>query len=398
MTGDWMLWPRDKNLGRTLNPITGWTELATVERYNAPDTVMITGPAAAIDVFEPGMGVVVYRDGEFITSGNLSDYEDEGEFDGSHLEETVTLAFDGDSDVLDQVIYQQPSKVLTSTPSTMSVAYDTRSGPRETMILGYIDDNVGPGAITSRRVSGLVVPASLGRGGSSRFSARTDQLDEVVAALAEAGKLRVRVVHDESTGSPRLLVTVTPVPDVSANVFFGKPDTAAPGMFSRWRFAYSKPKLTRAIVAGGGEKAARLYGLYSDATAEALWGRRRESVLDQRQTTDTSEITDAGTEAVTDGATPTEIEFTVVDGPDVQYRRDYQVGYKVGIRLPGLTDGLADNVVREVKTTVRRQSAGAPAETVEIVVGSNGASATKTKQTKAIISALRRAKRLERSM
>lgn len=395
---DWLIHPRDADLGRTLDPIQGWKQLELVERYNQPDAWVLTG-GESIDAFTPGMGAVLYRDGEFVSSGQMREYDKVVGVDQTGRRTVqMTLGFVSDTDVLaSRLCLQQPTKLLTSTPSTMSSVYDTRTGAREAIILGYINANLGPGAIASRRMAGLVVPASLGRGGTSRFTARTDNLALAVQSLAEAGRLRVRVVHDESTGTPRLLVVVEEVPDVSADVFFGPVESAAPGLFETWHFNYKQPVLTRGIVGAGGEKLDRLYAQVTDPAAEALWGRSREAYIDQRQTTDAGEIVDAANEALTDGATPTSVEFGVLDGPDAQYRVHYKVGSKVGLRLPGLPEGLADNVVREATTTVTATAANTATETVKVLVGTGGAAANNTKQSRDIIRALRAVRTLERS-
>ncbi|NMF27959.1 Gp37-like protein [Cellulosimicrobium aquatile] len=396
MSGAWEIVPRDADLGRTLDPVTRWSSLDVVERYNIANTWVLSGPSSALRVFTPGMGCILDRDGDQITSGQVrSIYRRMETDDDGRVHDLTTLGFISDLDELgSRRAFPQPSKVLTSTPSKFTAAHDVRNGPIETVLLAYIAQNLGPAApVANRRQTKLVLPASLGRGGTTTVSARMDDLARLVHDLGEAGRLRVDVQHDESTGTPRLLLTVSEVPDVSADVRFGFGESPATGTIASWSYKLEAPELTRAIVFSAGELEARDAAQFVDAEAEALWGRAREGLVDQRQTDDVAEITRAGTEALAEGATPVTVEFTVADGPDIKARRDYDVGYKVGVELPDLPEEVSDNVVRELATEVRPNAR----EKVSLVVGTPGATSQSTKQAARLNRALRKIAMLERS-
>lgn len=396
MSGAWEIVPRDADLGRTLDPVTRWSSLDVVERYNIANTWVLSGPSSALRVFTPGMGCILDRDGDQITSGQVrSIYRRMETDDDGRVHDLTTLGFISDFDELgSRRAFPQPSKVLTPTPSKFTAAHDVRNGPIETVLLAYIAQNLGPAApVANRRQTKLVLPASLGRGGTTTVSARMDDLARLVHDLGEAGRLRVDVQHDESTGTPRLLLTVSEVPDVSADVRFGFGESPATGTIASWSYKLEAPELTRAIVFSAGELEARDAAQFVDAEAEALWGRAREGLVDQRQTDDVAEITRAGTEALAEGATPVTVEFTVADGPDVEARRDYDVGYKVGVELPDLPEEVSDNVVRELATEVRPNAR----EKVALVVGTPGATSQSTKQAARLNRALRKIALLERS-
>ncbi|MFE9234767.1 Gp37-like protein [Cellulosimicrobium funkei] len=396
MSGAWEIVPRDADLGRTLDPVTRWSSLDVVERYNIANTWVLSGPSSALRVFTPGMGCILDRDGDQVTSGQVrSIYRRMETDDDGRVHDLTTLGFISDLDELgSRRAFPQPSKVLTSTPSKFTAAHDVRNGPIETVLLAYIAQNLGPAApVANRRQTKLVLPASLGRGGTTTASARMDDLARLVHDLGEAGRLRVDVQHDESTGTPRLLLTISEVPDVSADVRFGFGESPATGTIASWSYKLEAPELTRAIVFSAGELEARDAAQFVDAEAEALWGRAREGLVDQRQTDDVAEITRAGTEALAEGATPVTVEFTVADGPDIKARRDYDVGYKVGVELPDLPDEVSDNVVRELATEVRPNAR----EKVSLVVGTPGATSQSTKQAARLNRALRKIALLERS-
>jgi len=397
----WEIHPRDADLGRTLDPLSTWEELTLVERYPDPHTWVLKGPASSLSVFTPGMGCILDKvDGDTTTqvaSGQVRVIERKMEVDEDtgQIVDEMTLGFIHDrDDVFSRLAFPVPTKVLSTTPSTFTAAHDVRTGAVETVLLAYIAQNLGPAApVANRRLASLVLPTTLGRGGTTTVTARMDNLGRLVADLAEAGGLLVDVAHDESTGVPRLLLTVNTVTDRSANVRFGPAETTATGSISSWSYSLEAPELTRAVVFSANELEAREAAQFIDSAAETLWGRAREVLVDQRQTDDVTEITRAGTEALEEGATPVTVEFTVMDGPDVVYRRDYFVGDRVGVEIPGLPEEVSDNVVREVTTTVRPYEA----ERVSVVVGTPGATTKSTKQAVRLNRALRKIALLERS-
>jgi hypothetical protein len=399
VSADWMITPRARDLSRPYDPISRWTKLVLAERCTVPDQWVLTGPASELGVFEAGMGCILDRDGEYVTSGKLWSYDRVGEYDNETRRpiETMTLAFISDNAALSRrAIYQVPTKILTGNPSKFALEHDVRSGAREDLILEYINANLGPGAQAQRRLPKLVLPVSLHRGGTTQFTARMNDLAAVVRDLAEAAGLRVRIVHDESTGTPRLVLTLEPMVDVSSDVWFGLPSSSAPAFINSWKFHYEEPQVTDAIVAAGGEALEREYAAFRDTAAVNLWGDSKEKVIDQRQTKDPTEITTAGNTALAEGATPVAVEFTIADSVDVQVRRDFGVGHRVGVELDGLPEGLADNVVRELQTTVEN-AGGSPVETVKAVVGTVGASVTSTQAALNLTRALRGLHALERS-
>lgn len=397
MSGLWEIVPRDADLGRTLDPLSRWSELELIERFNAADTWTVSGPADVMGVFEPGMGCLLDRDGEQVASGQVRAVQRTKSTDpeSGMVTDEVTVGFVSDLDRLaDRLCWPVPSHALTTSLSTFSASHDVRTGAIETVLLAYVAANAGPSAaITSRRTTGLVLPTTLGRGGSTTVKARMDNLGTLVHDLAEAGRLRVNVVHDESTGTPRLLMTIEAVPDLSDDVVFGDTDSLrATAFVTDLEYSLEAPSVTDVIVFAAGQQEAREGARFTDEAAVSLWGRRREVLVDQRQTDDTDDISRAGQEALEEGASPVSVTFSVADSADIQYRRDYNVGAKVGVELPGIPPDLSDNVVREVKTTVR----AGEEDDVQVAIGTPGAAVNSTKQARLMARALRRINVIER--
>jgi hypothetical protein len=356
---------------------------------------VLEGPSSALSVFTPGTGCILW-DGEYqVASGQARIFDRRAEYVGERLQDTTTVGFIEDTRHLwTRLCQPDPAHPITSTPSAFGVAYDTRTASREGLILGYTADNLGPAApLAYRRLTQLVLPASLGRGGTTTRKARMDKLGDLVAELAE-GWGRVRIGHDESTGTPRLLMTIDAVQDVSANVVFGSPGVArAAGYFKGWGYTLEDPEATDAIGFDANEKEARQATRVSSASAIALWGRRHEVLVDQSETDDTAQILDALNEAIAELATPTSVEFTVSPTSDLQYRRDYNVGSRVGVEIPDLPNEVSDNTIREAYTKVRRGESSKPS----IVIGTPGAERRTPKDAKRLTKALERIAKMERS-
>jgi hypothetical protein len=393
----WEIHPRNADLSRTLDPITVWDELEVVERYNAPGTFVVTGPASALSVITPGMGALLDRDGEQVMSGQVRTINRSFQYneETGRPEDTITLGFiDDTAELWSRLCYPDPSHMISGTPGTFSASHDSRTGVHEALILQYVAANLGPAApVESRRLASLVLPSSLGRGTTTTRSARMDVLGDLVAGLAEAAALRVQIVHAEP--NPHLLLAITDVADLSDDVVFGDAAVArATGFVSSWGYEISNPQVTDVIAFSAGEQESREATRKSSTDARMLWGRRSEVLIDQRQTDDPDEITDALTERLEEGATPAAVSFTVAPGMGAEFRTDYRVGDRVGVELPGLPDLISDHTLREASTRVSPEGA----EELTLVVGTPGAeNAASNTYARRLNKALKRLAQLERS-
>ncbi len=389
---DWLIWPREPDLGRAFDPLSGWTQLVLVERHNSPSTWVVTAPTAQMAAFTAGSGCILDRDGVQIASGQATSVEWDQETD------TVTVAFASDLVRLGwRIVQPDPAAQLTAAISKFTAAYDLRTGPIEDLILGYTRSNLGDLALPSRQETRLRTPASLGRGGTTQVSARLDNLGVLVQSLAEAGNLRVDIAHAEDADGSWLDMTVEPVADLSDDVRFGDKDSTATGLVRNAQYGLMLPTTTRAVVALGGDLADREFLQLINASAEALWAAAVETVVDQRSIDPTSleklaEATRAGQEALAVGAEPRKISFESVLGPDLEYRQDVRVGDIVGYDLPGLAP--ASDKIREATTTVSVES-GQATERVQVVVGTPDAPTSRTQQQTA--RALRSINQIQRS-
>lgn len=396
----WTIWPRKADLSRGPDPISAYSKLTVVERHiaNGPSTWILDGPSEHLSVFTPGMGCILFDGAQFVSSGQLLEPQRgyEADPETGEMADTTTLGFIEDTDDLwSRRAWPDPSHPLTTTPSNFGSTYDTRTGARETILRDYIAANLGPAApIVSRRLPQLFLPTSLGRGGSTTYEARMEPLGEIAAELGEAGGFDVHIRHDESTGTPRLVLAIEEVDDVSENVVFGFAEAGrATGVVSSWHYSMSAPQLTDAILFSAGDLELREGTRFTDEAAVTRWGRRREGLIDQGYTEDLSVITDAGAKALEDGASPVEATVQVTDAGDAIYRQTYHLGDQIGIVLPGLPLEISKPRVREVVTTVVPEKK----DRRVIAVGGPGATSIEPPDAASLTKAIRRVAQLERN-
>jgi hypothetical protein len=107
------------------------------------------------------------------------------------------------------------------------------------------------------------------------------------------------------------------------------------GRLSKTEYSYSQPKVTRTIVGGDGDDAARVFLERSNTTslaAETAWGRRIEVFTDSRSTTDTAALQQAGDEVlVKDGKTQVSVSISPSDDQTMLFGVDWFLGDKVTV-------------------------------------------------------------------
>lgn len=372
---------------RLVEPVR-FSQLSFVERYNQPDTAVLEGTVHDLaPLLVPGMGAVVYDGPAQRMSGVVTDVTRNGDGTGQ-----VTLT--GDLVwVWDRICYPDPPNLFWA----QTLDYDVRTGPAETVLLAFINVNAGPGAQVARRVPRLRLPVTGSRGATATISARLDELGPLVARLAERANLRVRVVftpQSAATGTQGWLdVVVDAAPDLSVWARYGTPNSGGPGLLAPdWEFGLSAPSVTRAELAAGGLGRQRIFREQSSTDPEALWGRRVERMIDQRQTTDNTEIDQAGTDALTEGAGATSVAVKILDSRGARIGTDVPVGARVSATLDGL---VVKERVRQVTTTVSAESGQATVQ-VEPVFGTADA-AGQTATQRQLTKVLRRLSVIERA-
>ena len=312
------------------DPITRWTSLDVTRRRNEPGggTVKLSRADITADQLAPGNRIVMVRDGQVFSSGPIErpgpeNWSVDGEDVGPGTAE-VTWADDLAS-VVARRTYPTPSAASTA----QTDARWTATGAAADVIRSLVNLNAGPGALSYRRVPGLVLGAGAGIGATVTFGTRFEPLGDALRTVALlGGGLAFRVVQVDRM----LEFQVSEPRDLTRRVRFSR------GLRNLRSYQYepAAPTVTTAIVGGQDEGADRVIVERTNTDAEAAWGRM-ETFVDQRQSDDTpgdtTELEQAGDEALANGAETARLSAVCIDTPAQRYGVDYDINDLVSIEL-----------------------------------------------------------------
>jgi hypothetical protein len=214
-----------------------------------------------------------------------------------------------------------------------AAAYDVQTGPAEDLVKHYVAVNAGPDALAARRVTGLVVADSLGRGPTRTERVRFTPLLQVVQTICRAAGFGLRAFQDGTV--IRFDITV-PV-DRAGEVVLSR-ERENLGQLS---YAVDVAEASTAIVAGQGSGTARPTRERGTSTGDA----RAETFVDKSDTTDTDELDQAGDDALAEQAATVALSFQPLATRRSRYGRDFELGD----RVTAIVDDVAlTNVVRQV--------------------------------------------------
>jgi hypothetical protein len=310
---EWTVEVRDASLAR-VGQLSEFdlTDFVCVPRVNnlgswsikLPDTVLnasgVRVPhALGLVLRTQGSGLIVTGPNGVVLTGPMTFASQESTADAPDGVWTV-------EGVSDAVILARPTafpQPSNSNPATQSVSNDVRSGLGEALMRSFVSANIGPTASTARKLTDLTLSADGGRGVTLTKSPRFQNLLELTQEIALGSGLLFDVVQ---VGSGRQFQVTAPQ-DVSAAVRWD----IANNQLSRSKYGYSAPGVTRVFVAGQGEGIDRTIVEVTTAASllsEAIWGRI-ERFIDQRNTDDVAELTQAGLELLAaEGSTVRSLE------------------------------------------------------------------------------------------
>lgn len=311
-----------------------------VLRFNEIGTWKVTIPVGnrmAEYLTQPGAGLVITTEQGTLLSGptisvvtNQTTEDVVGSYEITGLDDSLLLK--------ERLAYPTPT---TADVTAQTSAYDVRTGAAETVMKAYVDANIGPSAPAARKVAALTVEDDLGRGATVTGSARFETLQELLASLADVSGLGFTI---EQVGNELEFQVYQPVDrsgTVRLDLFNGR--------LSKTEYSFSQPKVTRTIVGGDGDEAARVFVERSSTeslAAENAWGRRIEVFTDSRSTTDTTELEQAGDEVLAkDGKTQVSVSISPSDNQTMLFGKDWFLGDQVTV-VVGSTE--LSSVVTEV--------------------------------------------------
>lgn len=280
----------------------------------------------------PGGWLQFLSNGQEIISGQIRGIKEVN--DENNVGGTLTIyGPSAEQVVADRLAFQVPTSAATSQGAA---DYDRRSGPAESVIKAYVNLNAGPGALAARRVSGLVMETDLGRGASVKASARMDNLAELISPLCISGGIGWRVRFNGDNLEFQVYVPT----DKSGQAKFG----SVLGNLVSYERTQEAAKTNVSIVGGQGDGIARVFREIQDSAAIAAWTNRTETFVDRRDSTDTVELDQAGTEETVNNGPVNGLAIKTADTPNLLFYRDYFLGDKVSIPEAGIVD-----ILREIE-------------------------------------------------
>lgn len=361
----------DRNLGVLGDPVSGWTSLDITLRFNDPASGSFEAAA------DPGLmqqirgtptdrlrRVVVIRDGGIFCAGPIEKIGPEkwsasGEDSGTG---TVTVRFTDDlARLAARDTYPNPAAAATAQTST---ARWTATGSADDIMRSLVNLNAGPGALSYRRIPHLILGADLGVGSTIKFGTRFEALGDALRSAAIAGgSLGFRT---QQVGTNIEFQVYAPQ-DLTGQVRFSR----GLGNLREYAFEEDTPTATVAIVGGKDAGTSRVVAERIDTAAVTAY-ERMETFVDRRQSDDTSadttELNQAGDEALTRAAATARLVSVTVDTDDQRYGTHYRLGDRVSIELNSGVE------VADVVRSVNLKASPRDGEVVRATVGSQDAS------------------------
>lgn len=269
---------------------------------------------------QPGAGVIACRDDKALVSGPQRGFRRLRDAKNDYVE------FKGYTDEVwlkNRTVSPSPTE---SSPPYSLQATDDRSGVASTVLSQYVNVNAGPGAVAPRRVSGLTIGTDPVTGATVSGSARWEHnLLAFLQPLATSGGIGFRVVQVGSN----LQFQPYAITNRAATVKFSH----AMGNLASVDYSVTAPDGNYYYVGGTGTGASRTIKEFSDNTSIAEWGRIEGEFVDRRDTSDATQLTQAGTEALANTTERLSLALTPLETDYQKFGVHYFLGDQVTVKL-----------------------------------------------------------------
>lgn len=312
----------DASLVGVADPIDDWQEIDCTPQLMIAASGKLVAPATDnnLQAIQPGNRLFVVYRGQTFMAGPIEKCGPYERTIGGGVG-TITAYFTDDlAKIVAQLTYPDPGLAANA----QVVAYYTSTDPAEEQLYTLVDLNVGAGALAARQIPGLEVDAAASIGGSFQLKTRFEPMGDCMRRIARGGGLAFRT-HQES-GPNRIVFTVYEPADLTTALVFSFDN----GNLQAITIDPEAPTVTSAIVGGDGAGAARPVVVRTDTAAEALWWRM-ERFVNQPDTSNTTELNQAGDDELAQGAEQAGVSAVAVDIDGYRYGTDYQIGDLVGL-------------------------------------------------------------------
>lgn len=266
-----------------------------------------------------------------------------------------------------RIVYPTPGSVWGSQTSGGSDAVS--SARLESAIKHYVNNNVGPGALSARRHTLLDLAPDLARGPAVSYTAKFGSgvdlnLLDVIRALIAQGNSPMGISIVRNPATHRLTFDIYLPRNLSGKAWFSE----SLGNLTAINFSLTDPTCTDALVQGASSF------ISNTASAVTQWNKA-EQFIDSSSETDANNLATTAQQALAAGGYGPTMSATMADIPFLTFGRDYHLGDIVSVEVrPGAV--YSDVVTSVVLTADITQT---PAVSAVPSIG-NSANATATDQ------------------
>jgi len=282
------------------------------------------------ELWTPGSGIIIRVRNKHFLSGPTQTFSYEATKDDP-LGTVVFVGADFNCIIYDANAWPVPSQAINLQTTASN---DIRTAKAETLMRAYINANIGPSAPTDRKgyyATKLVMGTDNGLGPTMTKSPRFTNLGTLSAEIGAFSGITFEVQYRNED----LILVTRKGADRSAFVRFDLRN----GNLASESIQVTPPTVTRAIVAGQEEGVNRQLLMRTSSAslaAEVSWRRKIEQFIDQRQTSDLTELNQAGDEAVTAGGmSTTGVKAVPTDTTNGVFAVDWDLGDMVSVVING---------------------------------------------------------------
>lgn len=235
------------------------------------------------------------------------------------------------------VAWPAPLSPWTAQP----VARYDDTGPAEDVLRRLFDRNWN-----QRLGMGAAIATSQGRGGTIKLSLRGHNMLNMARIKAEPAGLAFRMGLEPLTDTRSQMRIEFYLPqDRSQRVWLSNDI----GSLRTWTHEENAPTATRALVAGQGAGAARVFRQVTGPAQEVGWYWPIETFVDARDVDNTTDLDVRGREALADATATSVFDLEAVEAEGIRYGQHFTLGDTVTVDLA--TGVRATDVLRGVTVT-----------------------------------------------
>lgn len=303
-------------------------------------------------LMSPGVRILVRDKGKIVFSGPMTKAQLTRNF--AHPDGTLEATGVTDDSILsDRLVQPDPDR----NPNSQIVSTHHRISGKASYVLGeYARLQAGSGAYQNTpslidRRSALIVPTDPNVGTNVSGAGRYDNLIELMQKLALAGGVAFNVIAQDD-GTPVLRIYKTR--DLSKTVLISpRMNNVEEGTW--WITA---PKTNAVLTASQGEMTERYTYELHDFNSHMEWGRRIETLRDQRSEPDTAQVQLDTATALEEGRASAAVKFIARETAKLRYGIDYELGDTITCSLVD-SDGIYPAAAVEQRITEVKVEQGA---------------------------------------